>query len=118
VNKYLVLYRTEGALDGPSVAEMMAHTPPEQMQAGMALWQAWFAKSGNAVADFGAPLDKSTTVKEGSAARGKTTITGYTVLQAASLEEAIKLLDGHPHFRAPGASMEILECVRIPGVPG
>jgi hypothetical protein len=116
MSKYLVLYRSEAALSGVSVREMFSNAPPEQIAAGMAAWQAWHAQSGGAVVDLGAPLDKSTTLTGSSAAPGKTTITGYSILQAASMEEAVTLMNGHPHFRAPGASVEILECVPMPGM--
>jgi hypothetical protein len=114
--KYLVLYRSEGALSGMTVSEMFAKSTPEQMEAGMAAWRAWYEKCGSTVVDLGAPLDKSTTVKPGSSASGKTSITGYSILQAASMEEAVSLIEGHPHFHAPGATVEILECVTMPGM--
>jgi hypothetical protein len=63
----------------------------------MAMWEAWHAKCGEATPN-------------------KTTITGYTMLQADSIEAATTLLEGHPHFFMPGASVEILECVKIPGM--
>jgi hypothetical protein len=116
MKKYLVLYRSEGALSGISVSEMFAQSTPEQLEAGMGAWRAWHEKCGGAVADLGAPLDKSTTVAGGSAAPGKTSITGYTILQAGSLEEAVSLMKDHPHFYMPGASAQILECVAIPGM--
>jgi len=116
MNKYLVLYRSEGALTGMSVAEMIAKTPPEQMAAGMALWEAWHKKCGNAIVDLGAPLDKSTTVTKESSVPGKSSITGYTLLQAGSLHEAIALMKDHPHFHMPGSSVQILECVAMPGM--
>jgi len=116
MSKYLVLYRAEGALSGMSVAEMMANSTPEQMEAGMALWRAWYQKAGSAVIDLGAPLDKSTMVTGGAGAPSKTSITGYTLLQAASLEEALDLVKDHPHFHAPGSSVQILECVLMPGM--
>jgi hypothetical protein len=116
MSKYLVLYRSEGALNGPSVTETFAKTPPEQLVAGMAAWRAWQEKCGSALIDLGAPLDKSTTVAGGSVSPGKTAITGYTFLQAGSLDEAVNLIQGHPHFRAPGASVQILECVSMPGM--
>jgi hypothetical protein len=68
------------------------------------------------VRDLGAPLDKSTTVKAGAAESGKTAITGYSLLQAASMEEAVSLMKDHPHFRGPGATVQILECVPMPGM--
>jgi len=116
MNKYLVLYRSEGALSGMSVAEMFANTPPEQLAAGMAAWRTWHEKCGGAVVDLGAPLDKSTAVAGGSAATGKTAISGYTILQASSVDEAVSLMKDHPHFRAPGSSIQILECVPMPGM--
>ena len=116
MNKYLVLYRSEGALTGPSVAEMFQNSTPEQMAAGMAAWQAWQEKTGSAVTDLGAPLDKSTTVSEGVATTGKTSITGYTLLEAESLDSAVALMEDHPHFHMPGSSVQILECVKMPGM--
>ena len=72
MKKYLVLYRSEGALSGIGVSKMISHTTPEQMEAGMALWRAWHGKCGGAIVDLGAPLDKSTTVAGGAASPGKT----------------------------------------------
>jgi hypothetical protein len=116
MNKYLVLYRSEGRLTGGSVAEMFAKSTPEQMAAGMAAWQAWHAKAGSAVLDLGAPLDKSTTVAGTSGTPGQTTITGYSLLQAGSMDEAVELMKDHPHFHMGGATVEILECVPMPGM--
>jgi hypothetical protein len=116
VKKYLVLYQSEGALSGVSVAEMFARSTPEQMKAGMALWQAWHQKSGSAVVDLGAPLDKSTTLAGGSAAPSKSAITGYTILQASSMEDAVSLMKEHPHFHGPGSSIQIFEAVAMPGM--
>ncbi len=81
MKKFLVLYRSEGALNGPSVSEMFARTPPEQLAAGLAAWQAWREKNGSAIVDLGMPLEKSTTVAGGSVTPGKTAITGYTFLK-------------------------------------
>lgn len=116
MKKYLVLYRSEAALTGMSVSEMFANSTPGQMQAGMAAWQAWYQNCGGAVVDLGAPLDKSTIVKAGAAESGKTAITGFSLLQAESMEEAVSLMKGHPHFRAPGATVQILESVPMPGI--
>jgi hypothetical protein len=116
MKKYLVLYRSEGALGGISVSEMFAKSTPEQMKAGMAAWQAWHEKCGGAIVDMGAPLDKSTAIAGGLAGPEKTSISGYGVLQAGSMEGAVALMKDHPHFRAPGSSVQILECVSMPGM--
>lgn len=115
MKKYLVLYRAEGALSGISVTEMFANSTPEQMAAGMAAWKAWYDGTGGAVVDLGAPLDKSTTLTGGTSAPEKTAITGYSLLEAESIDEAMGLLKGHPHFHMPGSSVQVLECVPMPG---
>ena len=116
MKKYLVLYRAEGALSGMSVAEMFANSTPEQMAAGMAAWKAWYEGTGGAVVDLGAPLDKSTTLTGGASAPEKTAITGYSILQAESVDEAVGLLQAHPHFHMPGSSVQVLECVPMPAM--
>ena len=41
---------------------------------------------------------------------------GYSILQGESLEEITKLLDGHPHFHSPNASIEVREFLSMPGM--
>jgi hypothetical protein len=110
------LYRTEAALTAMTVSEMFANTTPEQMAAGMSAWNAWHQNSGCAVVDLGTPLDKSTSLSGGSATPEKTSITGYSMLQASSMEEALALMKDHPHFHMPGSSVQVLECIQIPGM--
>ena len=95
---------------------MFANSTPEQMAAGMAAWQAWHEKCGSAIVDLGAPLDHSTIVTSGGPTAGKTSITGYSFLQAASVEAAAALIKDHPHLRMPGSSVEVLESVPMPGM--
>lgn len=112
MDKYLVLYQSQAAMGGISVAEMFARTPPEQMKAGTEAWRVWHEKVGGAVVDMGAPLDKSTTVVGGSATASRTAITGYSILQAGSMDEAVSLMKDHPHFSMPGAEVQILDSCR------
>ena len=116
MKKYLILYQSDAALGGVSVSEMMANSTPEQMQAGMALWRAWYEKCAGAIVDLGSPLDKSTSITGAGGGPGKTSITGYTILKAGSVDEAVALMKDHPHFHAPGASIQVLECVPMPGM--
>jgi hypothetical protein len=115
MSKYLVLYQSEAALGGMSVSEMFANSTPEQLASGMAAWQTWYTKAGAAVLDLGAPLGHSMIVSGGGAAPGKTAITGYSFLQAESMDEAVALMKEHPHFHMPDASVQILECLPTPG---
>jgi hypothetical protein len=38
------------------------------------------------------------------------------MLQAGSMDEAVELMKPHPHFHMPGASVQILELVPMPGM--
>jgi hypothetical protein len=116
MKKYLVLYQSEAALSGISVSEMFARATPEQLEAGLGAWRTWQENIGSALVDPGTPLDKSTTVTRDSSGPVKTTITGYGFLQAGSIEEAVALMSGHPHFFMPGASAQVLECTPMPGM--
>jgi len=41
---------------------------------------------------------------------------GYSMLTAESLDHAKKLLDKHRHSKTPGAFIEVLEVVNLPGM--
>ena len=101
MKKFLVLYRST-----TSNKEQMTKATPEQMKAHMDAWMGWAKKSGTALVEMGAPLGDSTLIK-GTAGQGH--IGGYSIVQAESLDAAKKLFEGHPHFEAPSASIELLE---------
>jgi hypothetical protein len=45
-------------------------------------------------------------------------MTGYVIVQAESHEAAARMFENHPHFTIfPGDSVEIMECLPIPGQP-
>jgi hypothetical protein len=112
MKKFLVLY-------GSSVParEQIAKAPPEQAKAGMDLWMAWAKKAGQAIIDLGAPLGEAVRVEGGSTSPSASKVVGFSILQAASSKELAQLLKDHPHFKAPGASIEVLEFLSMPGMP-
>jgi hypothetical protein len=103
--KFLVLYRAK-----TTAAEQMSTGTPEQAQAGMEAWMAWAQRAGDAVVDFGSPLNL---VESGGDAGDP--IGGYSVLQADDADALGKVLDGHPHT-AMGGTIEILEFLPMPGM--
>lgn len=107
--KYLVLYRSS-----VDATEQMASGTPEQAQEGMQLWMQWFEKVGPALVDGGSPVGKSQTLPSG--ADTGVAIGGYSVLEADSPKAAMELLDNHPHQHAPGAVIEVLEYLPMPGM--
>ena len=106
--KFMVMYRSP-----VSARDQMAGGTPEQAQAGMDAWMAWAAKAGDAIVDLGAPLADAAHLGGGSATGD---ITGFSVLQAESADALTSLLDAHPHLGMPGASIDVLEFIPIPGM--
>lgn len=108
MKKYLVLYRAP-----VSARDQMANATPEQAKAGMDAWMAWAGRAGPAIVDMGAPVGDPIVIG-GRAGAGH--IGGYGVVQAKSEKDAKKLFDQHPHLMMPGASIELLELLSLPGM--
>ena len=113
MTKFLILYNAPA-----SAAEMMANATPEQTQAGMEAWMAWAQKNGDSIVDLGVPLGSSMRVEPGSTSPGSTQASGYSILQADSLDQAAKTLQDHPHLDTPGGTIDVLEGDDASSVPG
>ncbi len=89
--------------------------PPKTEQEGkamMAAWMAYFGKLGKAVVDGGAPFAPgSKTIGKASASHAS----GYTIVEAKSLADAVAMTDGHPHV-AHGGGIEVFELASMPGM--
>jgi hypothetical protein len=106
---YLVLY-----LSSASAQEQMASASPEQGMENMEEWTRWGQGAGSAVVDFGKPLAYAFAVPSGS--RQGLHVGGYSIMQAGSPDELRRLLEGHPHHKAPGAVIEVHEALELPGM--
>lgn len=79
----------------------------------MQAWGAWFASLGEAVVDGGNPVGLSTTVHgDGSVSSdgGSNPLSGYSLIEAASVEEAIAMAKGCP-ILVSGGSVELAEAI-------
>jgi hypothetical protein len=110
MKKFLVLYTAP-----ISAREQIARATPEQAKAGMEAWMTWARKAGEAIIDLGAPLGNGRTVAQHSVKDAAGNISGYSLLQADSLEAVTKLLQEHPHSRMPDFAIQVLECLAMPG---
>lgn len=110
MKKFLVLYKAP--LES---FDQMMKASPEQAKAGMDAWAAWGKKAASSIVDMGAPLGKALTVKPGSSTPIRNDLGGYSVMQAESKEALAKTMDGHPHFMMPNGTIEIVECMEMPG---
>ena len=95
MGKYLLVY--QGQVD-PSANQ----GPPDD--AVMQAWNSWGAKVGSALTDFGSPTGPRTRVGGSGEALP---ITGYTIVEADSLDDARTLCDGHPFLEDAPADFSV-----------
>jgi hypothetical protein len=108
--KFMVLYLS------PVSAEQQMNVSPEEAKKGMEPWLKWMDKMGKALVDGGSPLGKGARVAKSGGSKTTTQVSGYSVLQADSIEAAKKMLTDHPHLMMPGSSIEVFEYLSMPGM--
>ena len=113
MKKFVVLYMASG----PDFEKMKKNSNPEQQKKGMDAWMKWMDANKTAIVDGGAPLGKTKRVDSNGASNTKNEIGGYTIVQAESPDAATKIFGkDHPHLQMPGAWIEIIEIMPIPGM--
>ena len=77
-----------------------------------------FVFIGDRMVDFGTPLAGGVRVTAGGATTSsEREVAGYTILEAADLDEALALARTHPHLTMPGGcEIEVHEAQDIPGM--
>ena len=110
--KYKLLYQSDAAAE-----QVMAQASEVDMQAGMAQWLAWRDRVGADNVDFGFPLQPRVHVdQEGKASESSSAASGYSILTADSLDDAVAMVADHPHLRWRGGTIEVLELLPMPGM--
>ncbi|MGJ4954830.1 hypothetical protein ACQR1H_04255 [Bradyrhizobium sp. HKCCYLRH2015] len=85
-------------------------------QQGMAAWHAWVDQYKDAIVAMGGPLGKTKRVDKGGVNDIANEMGAFTVVRAASHEDAAKMFVNHPHFAIfPGERVEIMPVLPIPG---
>ena len=113
MKKFLVLYMAPSA----QFEQMMKNATPEQQQKGMDAWMKWMNANKASLADGGAPLGKTKRVDANGTKDTKNEVGGYSIVQAESHDAAAKMFGkDHPHLHVPGAWIEIVEIMPIPGM--
>ena len=89
---------------------------PEEGQAHMAKYRAWLSSLGDAAVSPANPLKNINTVKpDGSVSAGSTTtMSGFTLIEADSLTDALSIAKACP-FLDVGGSLEVSELIAMPG---
>jgi hypothetical protein len=113
MRKFMVLYMASKA----ELEKMMKNSTPEQQQKGMEAWMKWMNENKTSLVDGGAPLGKTKRVDSNGASNTKNEIGGYSVVQAESHDAATNIFGkDHPHLQVPGAWIEIVEIMPVPGI--
>jgi hypothetical protein len=101
--KYLLLYG----------GGRMPETDQERADV-MKAWDAWFTKLGPAVADQGNPFTPSVKkiASSGSVSDAKPAASGYSILEADSLDQATTLAKGCPVLHG-GADITVFETFEV-----
>jgi hypothetical protein len=103
MGKYVLAYRGGG----------MAETAEEQ-QKSMEQWMGWFGQLGAAVVDGGAPFGPAKTIASsgGVTDGGGAALTGYSIVDASDLDDAVAKAKGCPVLSS-GGSVEVYEAMPI-----
>ncbi|HCX22592.1 MAG: hypothetical protein CMB80_06915 [Flammeovirgaceae bacterium] len=109
MNKYLVIYHAP-----VSAVKAMASATDEEKAAAMQPWFAWKEEMGEHLLDMGSPLFGGLKLNDnGTAVASQKEVTGYSMIQAASYDQAKELLIGHPHLRNGACEIEVHEAISM-----
>lgn len=99
MKKFILLYK--GPTMGPGVLRE--------------LWPKWMEKVGNRMTDMGSPMEHGTSLHDDGSTGNATPLTGYTIIQAETMDEAVELAKAHPFLSVSNDglySVEVFELTR------
>jgi len=117
MKKFLAVYiGTATALEKSGWNTLDPEKRKERETRGIQKWGEWMAANAVALVEQGGPLGKTKSISANGISDIRNNMAGYVVIQAESHEAAARLFENHPHFTIfPGDSVEIMECLPIPG---
>jgi hypothetical protein len=119
MKQFLAIYIGMASTPKSSEWNSMDKDKRKQREAsGIKAWGEWMMAHKGAIVDQGGPLGKTKRTGAQGVSDTKNSMTGYVIVHAESHEAAARLFENHPHFTIfPGDSVEIMECLPIPGQP-
>ena len=117
MKKFLAVYiGTEAAFEKAQWSKLDEQKRKALEASGVKAWMDWGAANAAAIVDQGSPLGKTKRASARGVSDSKNALTGYAIVQPESHEAAARLFESHPHFTIfPGDSVEIMECLPLPG---
>lgn len=108
--KFFALYMAPVA----EIDRWMKNMTPEEAKKGMDEWRNWMNSHKDIFSDMGSPLGKTKRLTTSGLSDTCNEITGYSIVEADSHEDAAKKFEGHPHLEIPGGSIDILKVTEMP----
>lgn len=117
MKKFLAIYiGTDTAFEKSGWNKLDEGRRKDLEASGIKAWKDWMTANQESVIDQGGPLGKTKRTSKQGVSDTKNAMTGYVIIQAESHAAAAKMFENHPHFTIfPGDSVEIMECLPIPG---
>jgi len=108
MSRFMMIYKGE--------ATDMSDMTEEQAAGVMAKWAAWMEKVGPALADIGTPFGPGASVVDDGSSGTSASLTGYSIVEADSLDAATALADGHPYLSEGQGNyaVDIFELMPVP----
>ena len=119
MKKFLAIYIGTASALGNSEWNTTDEAKRKKLEAsGIKAWGDWMVTHQAAVVEQGGPLGKTKRTAAQGVSDTKNSIAGYVIVNAESHQAAAKMFEKHPHFTIfPGDSVEVMECLPIPGQP-
>jgi len=108
VTSFMMVYKGEAT-------DMSAMTE-EEASGVMAKWAAWMETVGSALVDVGTPFGSGASVVDDGTLGTAAAASGYSIVEAADLDAARQLTDGHP-FLDEGAGNYAIDLYEMMPVP-
>lgn len=85
---------------------------PEEGARVLKAWNDWFADLGDAVVDGGNPSSQTRKIAaNGAVSDDPSGPSGYSVIRAGSLDDAVAKARGCPVLTSPGAAVQVVETI-------
>jgi hypothetical protein len=114
---YLAIYTgSEHSMAQARWAKLSEDERHAREQEAMKAWGDWVKANATAIVDIGSPLGKTKAVSPDGVSDIRNAMAAYTIIRAENHDAAARLFENHPHFTIfPGDSVEIMECLPMPG---
>ena len=111
MSRYMLIYN--GKATDPS------QMSPEDAAKVMDGWRTWMGSVGPALVDVGRPFGQGTSVVDDGSSADAIELSGYSIVEASSLDDARGFAEGHP-FLSEGEgnyAVEVYELLAVPFEP-